>query len=264
MKYDITSLVSDSNSVHVAKSIGKKVVKKGSNYFILCNDHLSRMGKEDKHFGNCALTKNGYYCWGCGASGNIVQLVMKELNIDMNSACEIVGDITGAAKDYLLTNEDIEANKKLHTLSLEEVCLLGLENSGSIIHTINCTKEKEEVKDMCSRPKDDGENYLFCTEKRMSLNDLFKENRDFFNEMIINKALEGIQKREDALLEYCGKISPLGFVLEFGFKMNTLELQNGIRFVWEQEIRLLKDILKRFGYQQEINMEDEIPDLYVL
>lgn len=73
----------------VAEYLGLEMQRHGRRMSILCPSHL------DRHHGSCFLTKNGYKCYSCGASGDVIALVQAVNNCSFPDACEYIADIYG-------------------------------------------------------------------------------------------------------------------------------------------------------------------------
>lgn len=67
-----------------------KLQKKGSNYFGLCPFH-----NEKSPSFSVAPAKQMYYCFGCGAGGNVITFVMEYENYSFSEALQFLADRTG-------------------------------------------------------------------------------------------------------------------------------------------------------------------------
>ncbi len=67
-----------------------KLQKKGSNYFGLCPFH-----SEKSPSFSVSSTKQMYYCFGCGAGGNVITFVMEYENFTFSEAVKMLADRAG-------------------------------------------------------------------------------------------------------------------------------------------------------------------------
>lgn len=103
---DKAQILRDADPEIVAEYIGIPMQRKGSRMSILCPSH------PDKHFGNCHLTRYGYHCFSCGASGDVIKMVQEFTDCSFSEALEIVADTCGGADKYnvnSLKQEDIRS-----------------------------------------------------------------------------------------------------------------------------------------------------------
>ena len=69
-----------------------KLQKKGSNYFGLCPFH-----NEKSPSFSVSPSKQMYYCFGCGAGGNVITFVMEYENYSFKEALQMLADRAGVA-----------------------------------------------------------------------------------------------------------------------------------------------------------------------
>ena len=69
-----------------------KLQKKGSNYFGLCPFH-----NEKSPSFSVSPSKQMYYCFGCGAGGNVITFVMEYENYSFMEALQMLADRAGVA-----------------------------------------------------------------------------------------------------------------------------------------------------------------------
>ena len=100
---DRDRIKTDANAIIVAESLGIKIHHKGTKKMILCPSHA------DKKIGSCFINEGGYYCYSCGAKGDVFSLVQVYLNIDFVDAKKYVADICGGKKYYLSTGKSLHA-----------------------------------------------------------------------------------------------------------------------------------------------------------
>lgn len=101
--FDKDRIKEDANCIVVAEALGIPVTRKGNRYLILCPDH------GDRRLGSCYLSEKGYYCYSCGAKGDVFHLVMKTQGVDFHESMEIVADICGDKEYYMTTAEKPKA-----------------------------------------------------------------------------------------------------------------------------------------------------------
>lgn len=99
----------------VAECLGIDTKRRGKNLSILCPCH------DDQHYGSCYLTRKGFKCYACGASGDVMDLVQRTKNCSFLEACEYVGDIYG-----IKTDVSIPTPKRKKLLDSKYLSLIGL------------------------------------------------------------------------------------------------------------------------------------------
>lgn len=67
-----------------------KLQKKGSNYFGLCPFH-----NEKSPSFSVSPAKQMYYCFGCGAGGNVLTFIMEYENYSFSEALKVLADRSG-------------------------------------------------------------------------------------------------------------------------------------------------------------------------
>lgn len=82
-----------------------RLQKKGSNYFGLCPFH-----NEKSPSFSVSPGKQMYYCFGCGAGGNVITFLMEYENATFQEAVKILADRAGINLPEMEYNE--EARKK--------------------------------------------------------------------------------------------------------------------------------------------------------
>ena len=66
------------------------IQKKGANYFGLCPFHNEKSGSF-----SVSPTKQIYYCFGCGAGGDVITFIMKAENLDFADAVRFLAERSG-------------------------------------------------------------------------------------------------------------------------------------------------------------------------
>lgn len=83
-----------------------KLTKKGSNYFGLCPFHSEKTGSF-----SVSREKQMYYCFGCGAGGNVITFLMEYENATFQEALKTLADRTGIKlPERAATKEEREAS----------------------------------------------------------------------------------------------------------------------------------------------------------
>ncbi len=70
----ISEVIDYGEPADVCDALGIEMRKSGSHIFIRCPSHMRILGKEDKKPTNCILTRKGYKCYACGASGDWLRM----------------------------------------------------------------------------------------------------------------------------------------------------------------------------------------------
>lgn len=119
----------------VAISLGIPMKRIGSKIQIICPSH------NDKHFGSCYLTSNGYRCYSCGAKGDVIELVMAANKCGFKEACQYLADLQGVTLNF--KGEANAAYKQI--LDADSLELIGLAPlRGAIVYeTISIISEAE-------------------------------------------------------------------------------------------------------------------------
>ena len=185
---DLIKAVADIETV--AGTLGLETRHQGKNVSILCPEH------NDRHFGSCFLTKNGYKCYACGAHGDMIHLVMRVLDCTFEDACIYIADIYGHTEDFAITAERLP-RRILDDASLK---LIGL---GPATDYVNASKgvvidpdeielaPNQRLKWIPTRSQCCPEYYIIQELVTTSpLRDLLAENEDSYNWLIAQKAME--------------------------------------------------------------------------
>ena len=82
-----------------------KLTKKGSSYFGLCPFHSEKTGSF-----SVSREKQMYYCFGCGAGGNVITFLMEYENATFQEALKTLADRVGIRlPERAATKEEREA-----------------------------------------------------------------------------------------------------------------------------------------------------------
>ena len=104
MKNDIVDVISD----YV------KLQKKGSSYFGLCPFH-----NEKSPSFSVSPSKQMYYCFGCGAGGNVLTFIMEYENYSFPEALKYLADRVGVELPQQEMNEEMKRQQDLRSRILE-------------------------------------------------------------------------------------------------------------------------------------------------
>ncbi len=91
-----------------------KLTKKGSNYFGLCPFH-----NEKSPSFSVSPSKQMYYCFGCGAGGNVITFVMEYENYSFPEALKMLADRAGVTLPEVEYSKEARAQADLKSTILE-------------------------------------------------------------------------------------------------------------------------------------------------
>ena len=91
-----------------------KLQKKGSSYFGLCPFH-----NEKSPSFSVSPSKQMYYCFGCGAGGNVFTFIMEYENYSFPEALKLLADRVGVALPEEEQNEEMKRQQNIRTQILE-------------------------------------------------------------------------------------------------------------------------------------------------
>lgn len=91
-----------------------KIQKKGSSYFGLCPFH-----NEKSPSFSVSGVKQMFYCFGCGAGGNVISFVMKYENYSFQEALKYLADRAGITLPEIEMTKEEKARSQRKTLILE-------------------------------------------------------------------------------------------------------------------------------------------------
>lgn len=91
-----------------------RIQKKGSSYFGLCPFH-----NEKSPSFSVSQSKQMFYCFGCGAGGNVFTFVMQYENYSFQEAVKLLADRAGVNLPEMEYNEEIKKRESLRTRLLE-------------------------------------------------------------------------------------------------------------------------------------------------
>ena len=116
MRYpeEVVEEVSMNNDIVDVISGYVKLQKKGSNYFGLCPFH-----NEKSPSFSVSPSKQMYYCFGCGAGGNVITFVMEYENYSFMEALQMLADRAGVALPKQEYSKEAKEAADLRTALLE-------------------------------------------------------------------------------------------------------------------------------------------------
>ncbi len=91
-----------------------KLQKKGSNYFGLCPFH-----NEKSPSFSVSPAKQMYYCFGCGAGGNVLTFVMEYENYSFSEALKVLADRSGVKLPVAEYSKEAREQEDLKSTLLE-------------------------------------------------------------------------------------------------------------------------------------------------
>ena len=93
----LNKLKTDISLVRLIQSQGYELKQQGKEYMMCCPFHDDKTPSL-----KVSVEKNVFNCFGCEASGTIIDWVMKTQNVSFRHACEILADDAGVnlKKDY--------------------------------------------------------------------------------------------------------------------------------------------------------------------
>ena len=114
---DIIEEVRQRNDIVDVVSQYVHLTKKGSTYFGLCPFHNEKTGSF-----SVSPHKQMYYCFGCGAGGNVFTFLMQYENFTFGEAMEVLADRAGVAlpKYEMSEAQKREADKKQRLLDINK------------------------------------------------------------------------------------------------------------------------------------------------
>lgn len=141
MRLDVQALKEAADVQVVAEELGLPMQQRGKNISILCPKH------DDKHFGNCYLTKHGYKCYACGARGDVIELIQDTMNLDFMGACHMLADICGGEELFYKTGESSSVEtREAGFLTRAQQAMLGIRNTPIWVER-EMIEEEDEAED---------------------------------------------------------------------------------------------------------------------
>lgn len=97
----------------VAEALDIEVKTVGRRHQILCPAH------NDRNYGSCYLTERGYFCYSCGARGDVYDLVRRTLNISFDDSVKWVAELFGE-------DTNIDTSERVFCISRADAEFIGL------------------------------------------------------------------------------------------------------------------------------------------
>ncbi len=112
--YEVIEEVRTKNDIVDVISGYVKLQKKGANYFGLCPFHSEKSPSFSVSPG-----KQMYYCFGCGAGGNVITFLMEYENYTFQEALEALADRAGVALPKMEYSKEVREQAELRARLLE-------------------------------------------------------------------------------------------------------------------------------------------------
>lgn len=111
---DIVEEVRQKNDIVDVISSYVKIQKKGASYFGLCPFH-----NEKSPSFSVSGSKQMYYCFGCGAGGNVISFIMQYENYTFQEALKFLADRAGIRLPEHEMSEEEKKSRDIRTSILE-------------------------------------------------------------------------------------------------------------------------------------------------
>ena len=131
MRYsdDIIEEVRQKNDIVDVVSQYVKLTRKGSSYFGLCPFHNEKTPSFSVTPG-----KQMYYCFGCGAGGNVFNFIMEYENYTFGEALKHLADRAGVELPQIEYSKEVRENC-ISSLSPRATVMTGFGNPGFLMWT---------------------------------------------------------------------------------------------------------------------------------
>lgn len=198
-RINIPKLLEDVNILDVIDELGLETRKHGSRVSILCPCH------PDRHFGSCFITDFGFYCFSCHAHGNAIDLVKEVENVDFLTAARRVASVCGGENGYYLD----ECQDDMHTrLPKDALRIVDISDVQTVYAYSAFISDDEMLKlkmngtevgrnwDYEPGDRDNDNGYYFLKEPvtKKPLQELIDEDREMFDVLVYNKAVEKFER----------------------------------------------------------------------
>lgn len=205
LQYDLRELLNSVTAESVAEYIGLEIQSHGKRKEILCpnpehNDH---------HFGSCILLSQGYMCYACGATGGLIDLVKKSMQVGTGEAIRIIAESTGEPSLFLLPNNTNDGNSRpppVRILTDDKLELIGLAPARSKVWLYTSAYEADEPRTLKKNereewlPGDDNHgDYVVIARliDQSPIKTLAREEPIVYRKLICDKAEEAIENYWD-------------------------------------------------------------------
>lgn len=204
---DYEKLLEDSDMLNVLEYFGEEYITKGDKLYMRCPEHFKRLGREDGTIGNCIVSGNRYYCFSCGANGDVLNYVKAKNNDKLGGSIRLLAKINGySIKRYSFddnNSNDHDINRDAFPLTAADIQLLNLYKTtyGAIPDNILYLKD-ECQDDREILPKIHYYSYRNCQKENLeiayesgyllkkSLMGLYESDKESFDMLIKNKIKE--------------------------------------------------------------------------
>lgn len=151
---------------------------------IICPAH------NDRHFGSCKLYNNRFRCFACGASGDGAALLSYHNGLSWYDAAKEIAAAFGIG--------DIDSNTYTERMPIsdDDIRIIGLIPGVQKLFFPNGETDIKPKNGVPYRNTADG--YLTGTEEKVSLREMFLEDRDAFYFLVNNAFVNAVQKYADA------------------------------------------------------------------
>ena len=190
MLYDTGKLRAELSIKEVCECLGIACSGHGKNTFIACPEHSER--RHD----NCVITdKNMYYCFACGAKGDIFDLIMQSQGVDFATAAKIASEMTGCPERYLTGSKKVAY--KATVISDDDCKFLGIKNR-PVYHVANISDSHPDRSEDYTTIDEGDSNYEYAyVNLRQAIPNplryLMETNKDAYNALVCGKAYEKIE-----------------------------------------------------------------------
>lgn len=202
MLYDKEKLIEDVDILTLCEYVGIEHKLSGNSLFIRCPEHPHY----EREINNCQVRDKRYFCYSCGASGDVFSLIMHSLDLNFGEAAKLIAECCGDSDYYRLNNSKKEVVHKIPFLSTEDIELLGIVNR-PIMSTECVVYSKQECENSDCKLvhanahtcNTDGEDVYAAQKCVMSnpLRELYKNNFHEYKELVVNKAKEKLKVFEE-------------------------------------------------------------------
>lgn len=197
--YDKNRIKEDLSCIEAAESLNIKMAPGSrTERKIICPAH------NDRHFGSCICKVKKWYCFACGAGGDVYSLICASEGCSFSESIQIAAELTGHPDNYLISG-DVEYKPEYKCpITVEDLNLLGLNKKISIpIERGMVLKGESYAPEKFIREEEyNGLTWVvYGNYEHISIFDEYEEDPEYFNFLINSTADVEIAKRE-AILEY--------------------------------------------------------------
>ena len=188
----------------VAEMLNLETKPKGRRVSILCPAH------DDRHFGSCYLTDNGFKCFACGESGDVIKMVSLIKGYSFIESCEYLASAFGLSLSEAQISDNNKVIKKI--LKDDILKIINIKKPTPIYKVVEITEEPsddnkyewypyKDTKRYCSTNSTpvlspDGYFVKYEVIDRNPLQTLANNDYSAYRELILSKAIESKEKYE--------------------------------------------------------------------